>query len=281
MLGHKLVQVLRENHEVWTTIRRDLDSVEHFRLFDGGRTIANVDVTDVDSCRRAIEMAEPDVVINAAGVVKQPPAVSDVVATLAVNSIFPHRLARYSEEYGFRSIFISTDCVFDGKTGHYGEVDAPNACDLYGMSKVLGEVATGNCLTIRTSLIGRELGPGHGLIEWFLGNRGKTVKGFVEAIFNGFPTIVFADIISMLVDDHAQLCGLHHIAASPITKFELLTLINRRFDADVTIVPSVDLAIDRSLDAGRFNALTGYCPPSWEEMTELVAADPTPYGTWK
>ncbi len=280
MLGHKLVQELGTHHEVWTTIRREFSSVCHYGLFHRERTFENIDLTVEDACRKAIETAKPDIVINAAGIVKQLPASADVLTCLSVNSIFPHRLASYSEEYGFRAIFISSDCVFDGTAGSYRENDHPNARDLYGMSKMLGEIVTGNCITLRTSLIGRELGSSHGLVEWFLGNRGQAVQGFAEAIFNGFPTIVFADIINMLVDEHAHLNGLFHVAASPITKFELLNLINRRFNADVTIVPSTDLTINRSLDARRFNTLTGYHSPSWEEMIDRMVTDPTPYEMW-
>src|SRR5438552_14261716 len=198
MLGHKLVQSLGEKFEVWTSIRGDFREIDGYGIFDRDRTLERTDVTELESVRRGILAAKPDVIINAAGIVKQLPTSKDVIKSLSVNSIFPHHLAELSEEFGFRLICISTDCVFDGRKGNYKEKDNPNARDLYGRSKILGEVTGKNCLTLRTSIIGRELNTSHSLVEWFLSHRGGKVKGYVKAIYSGFPTIVFADIIADL-----------------------------------------------------------------------------------
>jgi dTDP-4-dehydrorhamnose reductase len=210
-------------------------------------------------------------------VVKQLPASQDVVHTLEINSIFPHRLAELTEEAGARLILISTDCVFDGKKGNYTEDDRPNALDLYGQSKHFGEVVAPDCLTIRTSIIGRELSGSHSLVEWFLSNRGGRVRGYVNAIYSGFPTIVFADIIASLIIEHSDLSGLYHVASDPIDKFRLLTLINEYYRADITIELFQDFKIDRSLDSTRFREATGFQPANWESMIERMAADETVY----
>src|SRR5262249_8838615 len=154
---------------------------------------------------------------------------SDIVTTLKVNSILPHRLGQMSTEYGFRLILISTDCVFAGDKGNYSEEDKADALDVYGSSKRLGEVTVSRCLTIRTSIIGRELSTNHSLIEWFLSNRGGRVKGFTRAIYSGFPTIVFADIIADLLLKHTGLEGLYHISGEPIDKFGLLSMVDRAY----------------------------------------------------
>ena len=277
MLGHKLVQVLGEELDVWATIRGPFEEVAPFDIFHRERTIKNVDVTDLQAVRAALEAARPHVVINAAGVVKQLPTSQDIVQTLSINSIFPHQLAELSEQFGFRLILMSTDCVFDGKKGNYTEEDTTDALDLYGQSKHFGEVVTGNCLTLRASIIGRELSGSHSLVEWFLSNRGKTVRGFTKAIYTGFPTIVFADIITRLILDHPDLSGLYHVSSEPISKFRLLTLINEYYRAGITVEPSEDPRIDRSLDSTRFRAATGFAPQSWELMVQRMAADETPY----
>ena len=281
MLGHKLVQQLSERFEVWGTIRGTFDTVERYGLFDRDRTLENVSALDVASIESAIEAAKPDVVVNAVGVIKQLPSAKNVINTLEINSIFPHRLAEYGAKYGFRLITISTDCVFDGTKGNYTEADAPNATDLYGKSKALGEVIGENCLTIRTSIIGRELGTAHSLIDWFLANRGKTVTGYAKAIYSGFPTIVFADIIASLITDHKELSGLYHVASDPINKFDLLTLVNKYYDAAITIERTEEFRIDRSLNGTKFENATGFRPLPWEEMIRTMAADPTPYDNWK
>ena len=281
MLGHKLVQQLGGQFDVFGTIRGTFDTVEEYGIFDKTKIIESVSSQDIASIEAAIQAAQPDVVINAIGIIKQVPSAKDVITTLEINSIFPHRLAEFGEKYGFRLFTISTDCVFDGVKGFYNEVDTPNATDLYGKSKNLGEITGPNCLTIRSSIIGRELESSHSLIEWFLTNRGKCIKGFTNAIYSGFPTIVFADIICSLIIDHKELSGLHHIAAEPINKFDLLTLVNKYYNADIRLDRDDDFKIDRSLDGRRFAKLTGFEPQRWEEMIKRMAADPTPYDSFR
>ncbi len=273
MLGHKLVQVLGARHDVWTTIRSSFADVDRFGIFDRDRIIENVDVTDLASVRRAIKTARPDVIINAAGVIKQLPTSDDVINTLSINSIFPHHLAQMSDEFGFRLICISTDCVFDGKRGNYAETDEANALDLYGRSKNLGEITSGNAVTLRTSIIGRELGTAHSLVEWLLTSRGGKVKGYANAIYSGFPTVVFADIIESLIVEHADLRGLYHVSSGPVSKYDLLVSINKYFDTGVEIERFEDFRIDRSLDSGKFREATGFKPQPWNEMIALMASD--------
>ncbi len=281
MLGHKLVQQLCSRFDVFGTIRGDLASVSDYGIFKPEKTVEHVDADDLASIENAIHRSQPDVVLNAVGIIKQVPNAKNVITTLNINSIFPHRLAEFAEKYGFRLISISTDCVFDGVRGNYYENDIPNAADLYGKSKNLGEVTGPNCLTIRTSIIGRELDSAHSLLEWVLSNRGGRIDGYTNAIYSGFPTIVFADIISSLIIDHKDLSGLYHVASEPINKFKLLTLIDKYYKTGIEIVPSGDFKIDRSLNASRFNGLTGFKPEIWEEMVQRMANDTTPYEFWR
>ncbi len=281
MLGHKLYQRLSPRFEVSATIRGEYSSIEKYGIFDRSNIIEDVDVREKVSVEAAIAEIRPNVVINAVGVIKQLPSATDVITTLEINAIFPHRLAELGSKYGFRTISVSTDCVFDGVMGLYNEDDGPNATDLYGKSKNLGELIGPNCMTIRSSIIGRELESSHSLIEWFLSNRGKTIMGFTNAIYSGFPTIVFADIIASLISDRKKLSGLHHVAAEPINKFDLLTLVGKYYDADITITRDEDFKIDRSLDGSRFEQATGFRPHPWDEMIKRMAKDPTPYDSFR
>ena len=220
---------------------------------------------------------QPDLVINAAGIIKQLATQENLIQTLSVNSIFPHRLAKLSASLGFRLITISTDCVFDGKEGGYTEIDESNANDLYGTSKYLGEVTSGKCLTIRTSIIGRELSASRSIVEWFLTHRNESVLGYTDAIYSGFPSFMLGKIISTFILPRPELCGLYHISSDPISKYELLRLIDRFFQANVEITPSSEVRVDRSLDSSKFKAATGFVPDTWENMIRQMAADPTPY----
>jgi len=281
MLGHKLYQRLKTDLEVVGTIRSDFNSVNKFGVFDKDSIIENIDVTDFDVVRDGIRNSKPDVVVNAVGIVKQLPESQDAVNTLNINSVFPQRLAALSSEFGFRLITLSTDCVFSGDKGNYSESEFADARDLYGISKFLGEVNERNCLTIRTSIIGRELTTGHSLVEWFLSNRGKTVKGYVNAIYSGFPTIVLAEIISDIIKNKVDLCGVYHVSSDPINKFDLLCLLNKYYEADAKIETFEDFVIDRSLDSSAFREIFAFTPVSWEQMIEKMATDPTPYDAWK
>ena len=178
-------------------------------------------------------------------------------------------------------ITISTDCVFDGKKGNYKESDIPNAVDLYGRSKNLGEVTEGNALTIRTSIIGRELQTRYGLVEWFLSNQGRKVNGFSNAVFSGFPTEVFGDILGQIITKYKNLQGLYHISSDPINKFDLLKFVKEAFEANIEIVEFSDFEIDRSLDSTKFKNETGFKPKSWEEMIKIMSEDKTRYELWK
>ncbi len=281
MLGHKLVQVFSEHFDTQTTVRKAPSHTNMSGLFDEHKIIAGVDASDIITVRTAIESSRPDVIINAIGVIKQLPSSKDVVHTLTINSIFPHLIAGLSAEYGFRFITIGTDCVFSGNKGMYRESDIPDAVDLYGRSKQLGEVSVQeNCLTLRTSIIGRELETSHSLIEWFL-SQTSPVRGFANAIFSGFPTIILAELLVSIIRDYPELTGLYHLSSEPVSKFDLLSLVKKGRGSTIEIDKETEFMIDRSLDSSRFREATGFSPLPWPEMVDRMLSDPTPYDEWQ
>lgn len=281
MLGHKLNQMWRDKFEILTTLRKGFFEYERFNIFEREKVIENVEIEQIDRVYQIIEDHKPDVIVNAIGIIKQLPSAKNTVKTLWVNSIFPHQLAEIAEKNNSRLITISTDCVFDGKKGNYAEADIPNAIDLYGQSKHLGEVVDGNALTIRTSIIGRELQTRYGLVEWFLSNEGRKVNGFSKAIFSGFPTCVFANILEKIITNHKDLSGLYHISSEPINKLKLLKLIKNAYKLNIEIVEFSDFEIDRSLDSTKFKEKTNFKFQGWEAMISQMAKDSTPYDDWK
>ncbi|KJC42508.1 dTDP-4-dehydrorhamnose reductase [Bradyrhizobium sp. LTSP885] len=224
--------------------------------------ISDVDVENVDALSTVLADVKPDVVINCVGLVKQLSEAKDPLATLPVNAVLPHRLARLCRLADARLVHISTDCVFDGAKGNYSEQDQPNAVDLYGRSKLLGEVDCENAVTLRTSIIGHELNSAHGLIGWFMSQSGS-IKGFTKAIFSGLPTAELMRVIRDFVLTDHSLRGLYHVSAAPISKYELLRIVADSYGRTIEIVPDETLIIDRSLDSSRFRQRTGYRPPEW------------------
>lgn len=232
--------------------------------------ISGVDAGEPDSLLRAVGTFQPTMLVNAMGLVKQLADANDPLAALPMNALLPHRLQLLAAAAGARLVHVSTDCVFTGKAGHYREDDVPDAVDLYGRSKLLGEVGGhANAVTLRTSIIGRELGSVHGLVDWFLAQHGS-VKGYVRAIFSGVPTVELARIVHQHVLPDASLHGVYHVAAAPICKFDLLHLIARTFGHEIEIVRDESVVIDRSLDASRFNMATGYSAPAWPDLIERM-----------
>lgn len=209
---------------------------------------------------------QPDVLINCVGLIKQLADAKDPLTALPINAMLPHRLARLCELAGTRLIHMSTDCVFSGRQGAYRESDMSDAEDLYGKSKYIGELHDlPHAITLRTSIIGHELGSSHALVDWFLSQQGS-VKGFTKAIFSGLPTVELARVMKDFVIPHPQLNGLYHVAAEPIAKLDLLQLVAAEYGKQVDICPDDELVIDRSLDGSRFRDATGYVAPAWPEL---------------
>lgn len=284
MLGHKIVQTLKNRKnafDVFATIRNEFAQIERLGFLEKENTFEKIDVENHRALRNIVADLQPDFIVNAAGIIKQLESSKNVVQTLTINSIFPHRLAEIAAENGARVITVSTDCVFRGDKGNYKEEDAADATDLYGKSKNLGELSGEHCLTLRTSIIGREIGTAHSLVEWFLSNRGGRVKGFTEAIYSGFSTIALTELIADLMLEHPRLHGLYHVSSRPISKYDLIRLINEKFDARIEIEPFAEFRIDRSLNSEKFQKQIGYAPPEWEAMIDRMANDPTPYEEWR
>jgi len=233
------------------------------------KVISGVDVEDQDALAKLVDDVRPDAVINCVGLVKQLSDADDPLVSIPINALLPHRLARLCKFAGARLVHISTDCVFAGTRGMYVESDVPDATDLYGRSKCLGEVSAPHAVTLRTSIIGHELASEHGLIGWFLSTHGE-VRGFTKAVFSGLPTVELARVVRDHVLPAADLQGMYHVSADPISKYELLRLAAAAYGHAVDIVPDDQFVIDRSLDSSRFRELTGYVPPSWPELVRRM-----------
>ena len=229
-----------------------------------------VDVLDRPTLRRVIADARPDVVVNAVGVIKQVPTVANTALTAEVNGLLPHVLAQVCNDIGARLVHPSTDCVFSGRRGAYNEDDVPDPVDFYGRSKLLGEVTTSPHLTLRTSIIGPELTGKASLVEWFLGQRGTTVRGFRRAIYSGLPTAELAALIGDVVVEHPDLSGLWHVASEPIDKHRLLQLVGEAYGWSGEIVPDDTVVIDRSMNADRLRQEIGYAAPPWPELVKRM-----------
>jgi dTDP-4-dehydrorhamnose reductase len=272
MLGNAMMRILTENAdcEVCGTVRSEGSK----RLFGSDiahRLLADVDAENHDSLLQAFSRFRPDVLINCVGLTKQLVKGDQPLRAISVNALLPHRLAGLCKLYGSRLIHISTDCIFSGNKGGYRESDRSDADDLYGRSKFLGEVAYPHTITLRTSVIGHGLQNTSGLVDWFLAQQGHC-SGFTRAIFSGLPTVVLAQIVRDLVIPRPDLSGIYHVAAAPISKYNLLSLVGKVYGKQTRIDEDDRLGVDRSLNAERFRDATGYAPPDWAELIRVMHA---------
>lgn len=266
MLGNALFRVLASDssYEVHGAARSD-GFTRRFGHLWGEKLISGVDFNDHDALLRLVLSVRPSAIINCVGLVKQLAVAKDPLYAVPINTLLPHRLAALCEAVNARMVHFSTDCVFSGAKGSYVESDIPDAQDLYGRTKLLGEVDYPHAITLRTSIIGHELSGHHSLIGWFLA-QDKPVKGFTKAIFSGLPTIELSRVVRDFVLPRPDLHGIYHVSAAPIDKYSLLKLVADTYKKAIQINPDGELVIDRSLDSSRFRMATGYVSPIWPEL---------------
>jgi dTDP-4-dehydrorhamnose reductase len=257
------------SHEVWGLVRNE-SFLSYFSPAQQLRILTGVDVLDEAALRAAFERVRPDVVINCVGLIKQKEHVEDPLVVLPINAMLPHRLALLCAPGNVRLLHISTDCVFSGRRGMYTEDDPSDAEDLYGKSKYIGELRdAAHAVTLRTSIVGRELNSSRALVDWFLAQQGA-VHGFRRSIFSGMTAIELARVMRDVVLPNPQLKGLYHVSAAPISKFDLLKLVAAEYGKKIDVMPDDQLVIDRSLDSTRFQQATGYKAPSWRDMVRVM-----------
>lgn len=283
-LGHKMFQRLRQSHKCLCFVRAERDDSAFLKveLLHGPDVIWGVDASDFERLAHLLQDIRPAWIINCIGIIKQRNEANAAIPNIRINSLLPHYVADLAARWNGRLIHFSTDCVFDGRKGCYLETDRCTAEDLYGLSKFLGEVSNAaNTLTLRTSIIGRELSRNLSLLEWFLAQNHGMVKGFRKVIYSGVTTNFLAELVDELIEKNACLSGLYQVAAEPISKYDLLCLIRDRFGLDIEIVPDDKPEHNRSLSYEKLHRAIGYTPPAWPYLIHQLAKDSTPYDQWK
>jgi dTDP-4-dehydrorhamnose reductase len=264
MIGHKMAQVLSvQNHKIVISIREKKDLT-----LKSNPLKTKVFFNDFlkGSILDFLDKVNPDVIVNAIGVTIRRGAAENIADTIYLNSFFPHQLANWSEIHNKRLIHFSTDCVFSGSEGSYLEDTTPDALDYYGKTKGLGEVNSKSSLTIRSSMIGPELFNKTELFEWIINNKEKEINGFSRVMYSGVTTVYMAKLVADLIDNHKNLIGIYNVASKPISKFELLHLINDNFDLGLIINDDKTVISNKTLNASKIEKETGLQQPSWDEL---------------
>lgn len=258
MAGHMVVDYLSSEtqHEISYTARG-----EHL----ASENAYPLDVMNSKEVQSLLNKLNPDIVINCVGLLNDN-ATNRQMESIYINGLFPHLLAKYGDEIGFKLIHISTDCVFSGKKGDYREGDETDGATIYAKTKSLGEVVQGDHLTIRTSIIGPEKKlDGIGLFHWFMQQKGE-IQGYRKVYWSGVTTLELAKAIHWTIETNVN--GLVHLTAPrKISKFELLGLLKTVFNRqDVVITPYDGKMSDKSLTNTREDF--SYPVPDYREMLE-------------
>ena len=239
-----------------------------------------VDVTDRNAVTKVIADVNPEIIINCVGVLVEGAKRYPDNAIL-INAYFPHLLKKLSDEIGAKLIHISTDCVFSGKKGNYTEEDIPDAQDVYGRSKALGEIINDKDLTIRTAIIGPELKKnGEGLFHWFMMQQGS-VNGFKTAIWGGVTTLELAKAICVAID--SEISGLIHLTNGVgISKLELLNLFKEIWHKqDIDILPYNANDVDKSIaKSNKFNYVVSDYKSMLVELYDWMSTHEEIYGIY-
>ena len=280
MLGHMLVRVFSPHHRVIGTTSSQYKAESPLaKLLDRDSWIGGIDVRSLNRVDELVREIQPDVVINCVGAIKQKMESSTITDAITIISLFPHRLANLCQSLNSRLIHFSTDCVFEGTPGIKKVTDTPNATDLYGTTKRLGEVDNGGSITIRSSIVGAQLAGNESLFQWAISQRGKDINGFTEAKYSGLTTMTMAKVVLKIMDQFPLLKGIHQIASNPISKYDLLCKLNIALDLSLKISADNTLVCDRSLDGSEFAHQTGIKIPTWDEMIEEFASDQAFYSS--
>lgn len=264
MIGHKMDQVLSvQNHEIVISIREKKDLT--LKSISSKSKVFFNDFLK-DNILDFLVKVNPDVIINAIGVTIRRGSTKNISDTIYLNSFFSHQLSNWAVAFKKRLIHFSTDCVFSGSEGSYLEDTTPDALDYYGKTKGLGEVNSKSSLTIRSSMIGPELFNKTELFEWIINNKEKEINGFSRVMYSGVTTVYMAKLVADLIDNHKNLSGIYNVASKPISKFELLRLINDNFDLGLIINDDKTVISNKTLNASKIEKEIGLQTPSWDEL---------------
>ena len=272
MIGHKIAQSL-EDFELILASRKSI-SLKSIGIIKGKMVLHNL-ITD--SLDLLLDSTTPDIIINCAGITTRRGVEDNIVNTGLLNSELPHKLDSWANLNSKKLIHFSTDCVFSGNRGNYLDNDFADADDIYGKSKALGEVDSLNTLTLRCSMIGRELYNFTELFEWLRKNKNKKIEGYSKAFYSGITTVRMGMILNQILKKNLNLSGIYNISSTPISKFDLLIKLSNAFNLNVEVKQNTNNKSNKVLISEKFTEITGIYPPNWDDLISEFKEDCVKY----
>ena len=265
MLGHVCLLKLSEKYSLYATTKQKKNFINRkIKILSDVKIIEKIDLTNFNLLDKIVEKIRPNYLVNCAGIINKKIKNNSKLNSIIINSLLPHKLSNLSDEYKFRFLHISTDCVFDGKRGNYYENDKKNASDFYGQTKSLGEeFSSKNSVVLRTSIIGHELKSKLGLLEWFLSSKIK-VRGFDNFKYSGLTTLELQKYILFFLNKKG-LNGIYNISSKLISKYQLLKIIKEVYCKKIIILKNSTIKKNMVLKTQKLKN-TKIKPQNWQKQ---------------
>lgn len=275
MLGHQMLRTFQSSsHEVFATIRKPKSDYLEWDFLQTPQVLDKINILSEGQPQKLLEQVKPNWVINCIGLTLRKEFADDMRANIRLNALLPHELEFWCRRHDTKLINYSTDCVFSGKSGNYTEESFKDSKDIYGQTKALGEIANSPAaLTIRSSIIGREIEGKTELLEWFLSQTGKKTKGFRRAMYTGVTTKYMTTLTQRIIEQRPDLTGILQVASEPISKFDLLNLIKSKFDLGIEVEAEDAVVVNKTLVETKLIEVTGWKTPNWKELISEMARD--------
>ena len=248
-----------------------------------------VELTDPDGLAHVFQLARPELVIHLAALADVMTAEREPERAAAVNVAATSAIARLSELYDARLLFVSTEYVFDGERGLYREDHPPNPVTQYGRTKWQAEQQVAELTThwsiLRTSIV----------YGWPEPGQRNYAPRLIESLRQGQPWQAATDVyrtpvyVEHLADAIATIAGvdvggiLHVASADWVSMYDFAVAIARAFNLDEQLVIPTDSVAARAtgsdspdllgLDCARTVQRLGLPQPGLlDELTAMRAA---------
>lgn len=241
-------------------------------------TLLHLDLESREETVRHLDEARPDVIVHCAAMTDVDRCEANPEAAWKLHVEASRTLAEWAEAHKSSVVHVSTDSVFDGRTGHYSELDSPAPLNEYARTKLAGEEAVRSAnpaaLIVRTNFYGLG-GKGNNLAQWMLSKleSGQQLRGFEDVFFNPLPVGLLTETILELLAGGAA--GTFHVGArNACSKYEFARQFADMFGFDTAKVSSISVdeflfkarrPKDTSLDVGKVSGFLGRKMPTVQE----------------
>ena len=275
MIGHKIAQSLSEDFILTGSTRKNISNS------DIGIKNCNLITHNfiTDNTLTLLDNINPDIIINCVGITIRRGLNNDYNHTELLNSKLPHKLNKWVEKNQKKLIHFSSDCVFSGEKGNYFDNSTPDADDIYGLSKSHGEVKSDNTLTIRCSIIGREIFNHTELFEWLYSMKNKKIEGYNNVIYSGVTSTWMGKTINHIIKNKIDLNGIYNISSIPISKYDLLLKLSDIFNLNVDVSLNSNIKSNKVLISKKFTEITGINSPNWSDLIVDFKSDSDKFST--